>query len=228
VVAMLLLLVSLILSPDVEAQPPSSYEERFQNTLNEELVKAVVTEEEAQVHKLLAAGANPNTSNHSSGFMTDSATPVLVKAIKVRNYQIIKMLLDAGADPNTVSSHSGFMSSSWKSVIVVAIGLRDRQLIDLLLQAGADPSQGSNSGKFMLGSESQHAFNYLVRTGDLEFIQYFLPRFLPDPLAFAAGLFEASRLDEPMIFRYLLKEAETYMRPLPPTLNGKSSKETDQ
>jgi len=105
-------------------------------TLNEELLDAVFLRDPAEVRRLLAQGADPDTCND------DRCTPLMMATVE-GDTEIARDLLEAGADPNQVDG------DGW-TALDVAVYRRTLELVWLLLQYGATATDESDTGSRVL------------------------------------------------------------------------------
>lgn len=135
----------------------------------------------------------------------------LFRAIRSGDQAAAQAALEAGADPNATDRLQLFLGTRITPALVVAIQRKHPAIVLLLIEHGADLTLGARSTA-LFSSTLKSPFEFLVETEDLSFIREFTPRLRPGPDAFAQGLLTAGYLQNPSIFHYLLKVAETYMR----------------
>ncbi|MGA2277867.1 MAG: ankyrin repeat domain-containing protein [Terracidiphilus sp.] len=132
---------------------------------NQELYKAIRSEDVARVAKLLTRGANPNSCKrcffHSDGDQDNGVMQViepmtpLMTAIggSKRNRDMVLLLLDAGADPNLPSEYNGL------TPLLFALEQRHEKMVPILLAHGADPNRpdAQNRTPFMIARDGDEA-----------------------------------------------------------------------
>ncbi len=109
-------------------------------TKNEALSHWIAQGDLDAVSALLAAGADPKSSNKYGITPLMEACFIGGDVLKQRNPEIARLLLEAGADPNAVGKDG-------VTALSLAISYAQHETIPLLLQAGANPNIRNNAGK---------------------------------------------------------------------------------
>ncbi|QQV75360.1 hypothetical protein H6P87_00915 [Rickettsia tillamookensis] len=96
------------------------------NYQEELLIGEIKNDDLEEVHKLLQAGANPNTLDKYNN-------PCIRFAINNKNLDIVTALLEKGANPNAIDKNRD-------PIILEAIRSRELDIINSLLEKGANPN----------------------------------------------------------------------------------------
>lgn len=114
------------------------------------LITAIIDHDMGRIQRLISAGADPNTTDHSSH-------TVLSWAVYFENIKIIMLLLGAGADPNCLSIEPGL------TLLMQAVSLDNKRIVGALIAAGANlDTQSAPDGKTALMYAAQLGRHHIV------------------------------------------------------------------